>query len=145
MHCWAMGECSVNLHQPEGTASISSNSQLFKLKTQTQPPLVMFPMSTPTIAPSFPTQIPTPSINTLQPPPFAIQTSQAPPQAPLPAVSSHMPTQIVAEPPSSMNPLPDPHFASQMHPIFTTQASCEQEICEDVCPWMNSVSIELKG
>lgn len=31
-----------------------------------------------------------------------------------------------------MNPLPDPRFASQMRPIFTTQASREQEIREDV-------------
>jgi hypothetical protein len=45
---------------------------------------------------------------------------------------SLLPTQIRAEPHSSMNPLPDPRFAPHMRPIFTSQSSREQEMRESV-------------
>ncbi|EDR00179.1 uncharacterized protein LACBIDRAFT_334423 [Laccaria bicolor S238N-H82] len=38
---------------------------------------------------------------------------------------------ILAKPPSSMNPLPNPRFASQMRPIFTDQSKREQELREN--------------
>lgn len=141
-HCRAMGGCSVNLHQPAGTMSMPSRSQSFEtayMLSRSQPPLASCSPSTPAItllhnSPPLPplsfspTQIPGPSSNEARQPPSSVQFSQAPP---LPAASSRMPAQIIAEPPSSMNPLPDPRFASQMRPIFTTQALREQEMRED--------------
>ena len=50
----------------------------------------------------------------------------------VPSFVSPFPTRIVAQPPSSMNPLPNPRFASQMRPIFTDQSKREQEMRENV-------------
>jgi len=145
-HCRALGGCSVNLHQPEDATSMPSSSQSFEpayALPRSQPPLTIFPMATPTFSPlhtttslpPVPVFIPTAgsSIDQQQPPvylpsPPVVHPIETPS---IPLISFPSPARILAEPPSSMNPLPNPRFASQMRPIFTDQSKREQELREN--------------
>ena len=119
----ALGGCSVNLHQPEDAMSMPSSSQSFEQTyalPRSQPPLAIFPMATPTFSPLHtmtslppaPVFIPTASssIDQQQPPVYLpsspvvlpIETSSTP------HISFPLPARNLAEPPSSMNPLPNP-------------------------------------
>ncbi|KAF8813692.1 hypothetical protein BYT27DRAFT_7180444 [Phlegmacium glaucopus] len=148
-HCRALGGCPVNLHQHDGTISMPSSSQSFETTSAlpwSHPPLTTFPVPTPTFPPLriaaslplVPVFIPTASSSIDQPismPDEQLSLYPASPSLMLPreapTVVSSFPTQIVAEPPSSMNPLPNPRFASQMRPIFTDQSKREQEMREN--------------
>lgn len=153
-HCRALGGCSVNLHQSEGAMSMPSSSQSFEpayVLPQSQPPLATFPMTMPTFSPlhmtaslppvPVPVFIPTagPQASIDQPVftpneqpsvhlPSPVHPVEAPP---IPPISYPSPARILTEPPSSMNPLPNPRFASQMRPIFTDQSKREQELQEN--------------
>lgn len=143
-HCRALGGCSVNLHQPEDAPSMPSSSQSFEpayALSRSQPPLTIFPMATPTFPPlhtttslpPVPVFIPTAgsSIDQQQPPVYLTPVVHPIETPSIPLISFPSPARILAEPPSSMNPLPNPRFASQMRPIFTDQSKREQELREN--------------
>lgn len=118
-HCRALGGCPVNLHQSEGAALIpsssSTSSQAAYQLPHSQLPPTTFSTTTPTFMPLCIPPLPPASISAI----------------PAVTVPSHLPMQTVAEP-RSLNPLPDPRFAPQMRPIFTSQSSREQEMRENV-------------
>ena len=143
--CRALGGCPVNLHQREGAVSMPPISQSAYASPWSQPPPTTFPVATPTFSPLHIT-------TSLPPIPLSIPTARSPinqpvavpdPQPPvspsvghpskslISTIASPLPTRIVAEPPSSMNPLPNSRFASQMWLIFTHQSMREQEIQEN--------------
>jgi hypothetical protein len=88
-----------------------------------------------TSLPPVPVFVPTPgsSIDQQQPPVYlASPPVVLPIETPsMPHISFPLPARNLAEPPSSMNPLPNPRFASQMRPIFTDQSKREQELREN--------------
>lgn len=146
-HCRSLGGCPVNQHQAEGTTSMPSSSQVFQSAYQlnSQPPLITLPMinSTSTFLP--PRSLPPASLTATQSnggssveaqqflAPITASQSAVHSGEPLQktAVPSLLPIPIVAEL-RSLNPLPDPRFAPQMRPIFTSQSSLEQEMRENV-------------
>ena len=93
-------------------------------------PLAIFPMAPPTFSPlhtttslpPVPVFFPTAgsSIDQHRPPVYLPSPPVVLPiETPsMPFISFPSPTRILAKPPSSMNPLPKPRFASQMRPIF---------------------------
>jgi hypothetical protein len=106
-----------------------------------QPPLTTFPVPTPTFPP-FVSQLPClqyhylsrqlahPATNQfpyrMNGPSIAAGSVMHPSEAP--TIVSPFPTRVVAEPPLSMNLLPNPRFASQIWPIFTKQTKREQKV-----------------
>jgi hypothetical protein len=83
-----------------------------------------------TSLPPVPVSILSAPINQPDEPPSPHSTVIHPTEESTAIVSSTL-LQTVSEPPSSMNPLPNPRFASQMRPIFTDQSIREQEMREN--------------
>ena len=152
-HCCALGGCSVNLHQPEDATSMPSSSQSFEpayALPPSQPPPTIFPMATPTFSPlhtmtslpPVPVFIPTASssINQQQPPVYLPSPPVMHPiETPsIPLIPFPSPARILAELPSSMNPLPNPWFALQMQP------SMSRSYTKMPVLWRNSISLRSK-
>lgn len=137
-HCRALGGCPVDLHQRDGTILMPSASQSFEPVSAfpwSQPTRAASPVPAPTSpplcnSPPSPVSILTAGSSVNQPPdehpppPPPVNTDEAPntslhaaeplSSTNLPSVSeapgivSPFPTRIIAEPPSSMNPPPNP-------------------------------------
>lgn len=96
MHCRMMGGCSINQHTIGNTPKSDEHYGL-----------------------------PTPASETAVPSHLMQPQPEIPPPTTLPSSLNEAGTTLTAEPPSSMNPLPNRRFASQMRPIFTEQMAVE--------------------
>jgi len=100
-HCRVMGGCTINQHTTSGNTRLALSDQ------QGPPPLASVLLLPDSTQPRLPSPAPLNLVSHIN----EVATTSA-------------------EPPSSMNPLPNPRFASQMRPIFTEQMAVEQSLQE---------------
>jgi hypothetical protein len=126
-HCRVMsGGCEVAQHQSDAPASTPYQELL--------PPTSQLPLMLPSVFPqadsnphilSNPSQFPPPT------PAFHLDPNLNPPTMSGTSGFRAPSMQITTEPPSSLDPRPNPRFANQMRPVFTEQMERKQARLEN--------------